>query len=518
MTDRRRHVTTAARARGCFCPLVRTGVLILFAAVGLSAPARTQDVTWEMMPPVPPSGTFQQVHALGFLRGEGAAAADPAADTLVVFHEYAVLLYNPSGAAGAAGNNGSLGPWHRLCASGLCIGRAGLVTSSGTILVGSGAGATQLSRGTNRGRTWLLNYDDIGADPFFETTVPSAAGPAGEPAVIVGSGDGGETRRSTADGAPGTWTRGGSGRGFPESFGEVPASAALPGGRVLIGVVGGISYSDDGGLSYLPTSTVGSGRYYIAWSFTFVPDAGHPFGGVVYAGVQNIAAGGEGGGAEVLRSDDGGRTWTLAHAFTAAEMEVPVPAGTDMSDVIVLATPDGAGGQALWAGVSQSTGSSNPPRGGIMRSVDGGATWQRADAGFRNAQGWGHQVRQFALSRTGVLYAATFRGVWRTTGAVVAGEASPEAPVHLGVSVRPNPAGGRVAVVLRLAEASTVRVVVLDARGREVAVVVDGDAPGGALSFAVDTSSWPTGVYIVRATTSGGRGAQTSTARLVVAR
>ena len=515
MTDRRRHVTTAARAGGHIRLLACVGALTALL-VAPSPGVRAQGVTWERLPVIADFPTdVDPIGALGFLRGEGPAAADPAADTLVAVTQRGVFLYNPSGAAGAAGANGDWGAWHRLFAG---APRAGLVTSAGTILVGSGAGATQLARGTRRGRTWLVNYDDIGADPFFETTVPSAAGPAGEPAVIVGSGDGGETRRSTADGAPGTWTRGGSGRGFPESLGEVPASAALPGGRVLIGVIGGISYSDDGGLSYLPTSTVGSGRYYIVWSFTFVPDAGHPFGGVVYAGVQNIAAGGEGGGAEVLRSDDGGRTWSLAHAFTAAEMEVPVPAGTDMTEVVVLATPDGADGQALWAGVAQSTGSSNPPRGGIMRSVDGGTTWVRADAGFRNASGWGHRVHQFALSRTGVLYAATFRGVWRTTGAVVGAESGPAEAPGLGVAVRPNPASGRVTVVLTLAEASAVRVVVLDALGREVAVVVDGDAPAGARSFAVDTSSWPQGVYVVRTTTSGDRGTQTSTARLVVAR
>ena len=424
-----------------------------------------------------------------------------------------VFLYNPSGAAGAAGDNGGYGAWHRLCTSGLCSGRAGLVTSAGTFLVGSGAGAARLSRGTDRGRTWALNYEDYGAEPFFEATVPSASGPDGT-AVFIGVGDGGESARSLHDGAPGTWEPAGTGFGFPQSFGEVPPSPALPQGRLLYGVWNGILTSDDGGLSYQPSSAFGSARY-IAWSFTFRAEAGHPYGGVAYAGVQNLNAAEDGGefrGSEVLRSDDGGSTWARAHRFSVAEIEVPVPSGTDMTRVMVLATPDGA----LWAGVSQSGGATNPRHGGIMRSADGGATWARADAGYRNAEGWGYGANQLKLSRTGVLYAATDRGVWRTTAPVVAvaGEAPPAALPEVSVSVRPNPAGGRVEVALNAAEANVVRVVVLDALGREVAVVHDGAVAQGERVVSVETGGWPAGVYVVRASV----GAQMATARLVVAR
>ncbi len=247
----------------------------------------------------------------------------------------------------------------------------------------------------------------------------------------------------------------------------MPASAALPGGRVLIGVVGGIRYSDDGGLSYLTAGGPGQAGF-IVWSFSFQPDAAHPFGGVVYAGVQDMAYG-ESAGASVYRSDDGGATWTLAHLFTAEETGQPPIAGASVAEVHVLATADGA----LWAGVGLTVGSA--PRGGMMRSLDGGATWARADAGFAAADGRGWPTNQLAVSRTGVVYAATVRGVWRTTGAVVAGEAAPvEAPAAFGVSVRPNPAGGRVEVVLNASEAGVARVVVVDALGREVAVVLDG--------------------------------------------
>jgi hypothetical protein len=143
-----------------------------------------------------------------------------------------------------------------------------------------------------------------------------------------------------------------------------------------------------------------------------------------------------------------------------------------------------------------------------MRSADGGATWARADAGFRDGTNRGYAVNQLALSRTGVLYAATERGVWRTTGPAVVGEAAPEAEASaFGVSVSPNPAGGRVEVSVTGSGGVPVRVVVLDALGREVAVVSEG-------AGSVDVSAWPSGVYVVRAE-AGGR---VASARLVVAR
>ena len=67
---------------------------------------------------------------------------------------------------------------------------------------------------------------------------------------------------------------------------------------------------------------------------------------------------------------------------------------------------------------------------------------------------------------------------------------------------------------MSLAAAHTVRVVVVDALGREVAVVLDEAAAAGERVVGVDTASWPAGVYVVRATV----GAQIASVRLVVAR
>ncbi len=103
---------------------------------------------------------------------------------------------------------------------------------------------------------------------------------------------------------------------------------------------------------------------------------------------------------------------------------------------------------------------------------------------------------------------------FRTMLPVVADEASPESSERLGLSVRPNPSSGHVAVVLRAARAGTARVIVVDALGREVVVVLDGAVSAGETALSIETGSWPAGVYVVRAAVGG----QTATARLVVAR
>gem|GEM_PF-1430282 len=489
--------------------------LLLPCAVGLvmlCAAASAQPVTWEVMPGVRrlPSDP-DKIVALDFLRGEGAQADDPSADTLVVFSfNGGAFLYNPSGAAGAAGDNGEWGAWHLLCSISSCTSPDdGLITAAGTFVMGSQSGPTGIARGTDRGRTWVLRVDGYNAAPFIEPRLPGLVGPDGTPTILAGTTSFiGGTFRSDGDGAPGTWTGSGLAGGSIEALGVVPPSAMLPTGRILAGVWNGVTYSDDGGQTYTPSSAYGQAAY-IAYSFTFVPDDGHPYGGVAFAGLENVGLY-PAARAEIHRSDDGGATWALVHRFTAAELEIPVPEGTDVSQVTLYATADGT----VWAGVGQSTGASNPARSTILRSVDGGHTWVQADAGYRNVHGWGYRVNQFRLSRTGVLYAATDRGVWRTTAAVVVGEAPPSS-LGLSLSVSPNPSRGLITLSLTSRETQRVRVVVTDVTGREVAAVEAWATPEGS-SVSVDASRWASGVYVARA--SVGRHTEHVTARFTVAR
>lgn len=105
-------------------------------------------------------------------------------------------------------------------------------------------------------------------------------------------------------------------------------------------------------------------------------------------------------------------------------------------------------------------------------------------------------------------------GVSYGVSVVVAAEPGPDAP-EVSLSVLPNPSLGPVVVRLSLGETTrSATVMVLDALGREVMVLLDGTARAGEWSALVDTGSWPAGVYVVRATLGG----RVASARLVVAR
>jgi|GEM_PF-5019172 len=92
-------------------------------------------------------------------------------------------------------------------------------------------------------------------------------------------------------------------------------------------------------------------------------------------------------------------------------------------------------------------------------------------------------------------------GVWSlvhsfTTSSVVAGEAAPE--TFSAGAPRPNPARATSRVDLSVPAAGRVRVEVLDALGRVVAVPLDGDLTAGQHPVPIATDSLPAGVYVVR--------------------
>ena len=142
------------------------------------------------------------------------------------------------------------------------------------------------------------------------------------------------------------------------------------------------------------------------------------------------------------------------------------------------------------------------------------------------------QVKDMEVGPDGRLYAAVDSqqsqdalergGIYRTVEPlfVVAGEAAPETAPGVGVAVRPNPASGRVEVLVSLVSAGSVRVAVFDAQGREVALAFDGAMPAGERVVGVETGAWPAGVYVVRVSAAGGggSGAGAASARFTVAR
>lgn len=98
------------------------------------------------------------------------------------------------------------------------------------------------------------------------------------------------------------------------------------------------------------------------------------------------------------------------------------------------------------------------------------------------------------------------------TSRYVASEPDPAA-ASLGLTVGPNPARGPVTVRYTLGAAATVRLRVVDVRGREV-WAVDAARSAGAHADRLDTSGLAPGVYAVRLDTPGGGAVR----RLVVAR
>jgi hypothetical protein len=229
----------------------------------------------------------------------------------------------------------------------------------------------------------------------------------------------------------------------------------------------------------------------IVRSLAFHPEGGNPAGGVAYAGVRRE------GRPYVYRSDDGGATWILARWFEPGAFGV-----ADPNYVTVAVGPAGV----VWAGLWDVTGGPAPNPGTVVRSLDGGQTWEHVAEGYG---GWA--VRAFAFGRDGRLYLAADRGVWRTTGPVVASEPAPPA-AGLALTVAPNPTADAVTMTLTLPAAGRVEVSAFDVLGRRVGTVHSGPLPAGRHAF--EWAAPAAGVYVVRAAGAGG----VATARVAVVR
>ncbi|PAP76692.1 T9SS type A sorting domain-containing protein [Rubrivirga marina] len=96
-----------------------------------------------------------------------------------------------------------------------------------------------------------------------------------------------------------------------------------------------------------------------------------------------------------------------------------------------------------------------------------------------------------------------------------------EAPAEAATALEPpypNPSHNAVTVPFRLREAGPVRLVLLDALGRDVATLADGPFGSGAHHVRVDATGLPSGVYVVRLSAEAGGDVVTATRRLSVVR
>ena len=271
--------------------------------------------------------------------------------------------------------------------------------------------------------------------------------------------------------------------------------SGLHAGRIVGAGFWGLATSDDRGVSFQQVPGWWQNFRFLSGAIGVLRDAAPGGGDRLVATIIDPTR--PGVISRVVVSDDGADTWRETFGITGD----PNAAGSEVVDL-------GSGrGMILMNG------------GHVWQTEDAGETWRivgmvpgsLVDQGPDPTQNarvfWGFLGPDGRLyvggSRLGGVVGNVPGWTFRTVLPVVAGEATPSTSPEIGVVVRPNPASSSVEVVLTLAEASSARVVVLDVLGREAAVVVDGDAPGGVRSFAMDTSSWPTGVYVVRAEAAG---------------
>ena len=479
-----------------------TRLAALVALVFAAAPAVAQPF------PAPGTGVFTwervgdrplDIESFSFAPGGHLVGASPT-DSIYAFD------------AGLAGP--PAGRWRTLSRRG--VADAVLALDADTLFVGNGNGGL-LSRSTDGGRTWsdvnvLSSPEDAAAPntPAGFSVVPPGHPHAGR--LLAG----GAVIYSDDRGA--TWLDADRGT-FPGEPGFAHVFATLPSGRLLMAGNWGIAASPDGGERYAVTPIWGDYLFQVdglaALATPGSKQASTPSCGIADTALCDgaVAVGLDATAPDMRawRTNDGGRTWSAP---------VPLPEPYDgvgngyTAGVVAVGTgADGLGRAITVLG-----------RGVVYATADGGQTWQtvgRMPLDLSLGVHWPQLVR---LGPDGHLWVSTIingpEAEWMYRSAEpgsaafpVAGEVAPAVSPDVGISVRPNPAGGRVEVVLSLAKAQAVRVVVIDALGREVAVVLDGEAVGERV-LGVDTGSWPAGVYVVRATA----GTAAASARLVVVR
>lgn len=268
--------------------------------------------------------------------------------------------------------------------------------------------------------------------------------------------------------------------GFPQVLASARPGGPIPEDRMLANGQGGPAYSDDDGRTWQPSNlmvsiqTFGDGLCVID---------GGPLHGRALASVQNAS-----GQFRIYESVDGA-TWVDVG---------PAPDAISPGRAYVYLTAVPGGLVAAWGTESD-----------VWLSGDGGRSWRHvwdSDGPLQSPD----RVTDVQAGPDGYLYASVNSqqtqdaeergGVYRSAEPVfiVADETAPVELSETWLSIRPNPAGDRAEVVLRLSAARQARVVVLDALGREVAVLHDGPLAAGANDFALNAALLAPGVYVVR--------------------
>ena len=136
------------------------------------------------------------------------------------------------------------------------------------------------------------------------------------------------------------------------------------------------------------------------------------------------------------------------------------------------------------------------------REVWDGSAWQPDARELDTRTPAGTLTERVFQTWDGGAWANSFRRLFQYTGTTAAESRAAATRPSLRAPA-PNPAAGRAALAFALDAAGPARLAVVDALGREVAVVFDGAAAAGETTVALDTSRLPAGVYTVRLSASG---------------
>ena len=182
---------------------------------------------------------------------------------------------------------------------------------------------------------------------------------------------------------------------------------------------------------------------------------------------------------------------------------------------VPLVVADSCGGAHVFADGSFTGGSAGPSPGGPVRTWDGEA-WAAIQPGGFQAGGSHIAVSDRILYLSGGF--ETVVGVGSPGLAafdpVIVAESAVPAERESGIAVAPNLSRGAATLTFHLDAAGPARLVLLDALGRTVAVLADGEQAAGEHTVRVDTSRLPAGVYVARLDAGGDVRAQ----RLTVVR
>ncbi|MDX1419018.1 MAG: T9SS type A sorting domain-containing protein, partial [Rubricoccaceae bacterium] len=345
------------------------------------------------------------------------------------------------------------------------------------------AGSNAVRRSLDGGYSWTTVHDE--GKWLYEAPTSGT--------LLTGTGVGSGVAYSHDRGA--TWQPGtiDAGTWVPraEAFAELPPDHDHP-GRIVAGCWGGLSYSDDGGQSWQTSSLWENSGRYLVRSVAVGAD------GRIYAALFELDV----TGLQIAVSEDGGATYTVAHAFgelvgTQVRLFTFEGGADPDTGVLVVVQHDGA----------------------VRRSDDGAATW---DGIGQVPFEYPSSLADAVVDRDGHLYVSANRAgaerdwVYRTTGPVVTAAAAVEVETETDPVVV-HPLGGTFPFRVRLTNATAaplpveVWAEVAGPTGRDVlgpvSVTLPPDrtvarvvqqavpeaAPAGAYTYAVHVGTYPEG-------------------------